>query len=87
MKDLDVKVTDVEIKVDSFFTVTVMVQTAIALSFAFCYYFINDIGLVGFYLGAGSVLLLSLALIGLAKFKSVAGFLVIATVFQDFYTL
>ena len=87
MKDLDVKVTDIEIKVDSFFTVTVMVQTAIALSFAFYYYFINDIGLVGFYLGAGSVLLLSLALIGLAKFKSVAGFLVIVTVFQDFYTL
>ena len=86
MKKLGLKATEGNFKEDSFFTVsvTVMVQTAIALSFAFYYYFTSDIGLVGFYLGAGSVLLLSLALNGLAKFKSVAGFLVIATVFSGF---
>jgi diguanylate cyclase (GGDEF)-like protein len=84
LKCSDVKVTDVEIKGDSFFTVTVMVQTAIALLFAFYYYFSNDIGLVGFYLVAASFLLFGLALNRLVKCKRVARFLVVVTLFSGF---
>jgi len=82
IKFLDVKAIDVEIKGDSFFTVTVLLQTAVALSFAFYYYFSNDIGLVGFYLAVGSFLLLGLALNRLVKFKRVARFLVVVTLFS-----
>ena len=86
MNNIAYKIPDTLVKEDSLFTapVTVMVQTAIAISFAFYYYFTNEIELVSLYLGAGSVLLLSLAFYGISKLSHIAVFLVIITLSLSF---
>ena len=77
--------TEFHIKVDSLFTapVTIMVQTSIALSFAGYFYMQNELNLVAFYLGTGSLLLLSLIFWN-EKFKKTAQTLVVGTLFPAF---
>ena len=77
--------TEFKINVDSLFTapVSVMVQAAFALSFAYYFYLDHELDLVAFYLGTGSSLLLSLIFWN-SKFKKIAQVLVVGTLFPGF---
>lgn len=74
-----------KLKVDSLFTasVSVMIQTTFALSFAYYFYLDHELDLVAFYLGTASLLLVSLAFWN-EKFEKITQVLVVGTLFPGF---